>query len=98
MPASARLVAERKPRSLRKPEKHLQAVEAWARSFRGVFPETGRIHAHWHLPADQRLVDPPLTTAAYQGRCAQALVGAALHLVEARPPEQAHHKVAAIIS
>jgi hypothetical protein len=36
MPASARLVVERKPRSLRKPEKHLQAVAAWARGFRRV--------------------------------------------------------------
>jgi len=88
---------DQKPRALRKPEKHLQEIEAWADGFVGFFPAEGRSVEHWHLPADQRLVDPPTTTPAYQARCAQALINVARHLVEARPARQVHARVFAAI-
>lgn len=91
---SARLVLGA-PRRLRKPEKHLVAIEAWAESFRGVWPamDGHRPHAHWHLPADQRLVDPPWADRTHQVRAVAALLAAAAHLRAARPPECDHQVI-----
>ncbi len=47
-------------RKLRAPAKHLAALDAWAESFQGQYPEAStRPVVHWHLPADERLVSPP---------------------------------------
>jgi hypothetical protein len=80
-----------KRRRLRKPETHLAAIEAWADGFRGVWPEAqdaGPL-VHWHLPADQRLVDPPWAEEPHQARAVAALLVAAAHLRAARPPQRA---------
>lgn len=83
-------------RPLRTPEKHLTAIEDWARGFADRFPEPGtqyRPVEHWHLPADQRLVSPPTATRESQRRALQALIEAAHLLVAARPADRADEVV-----
>ncbi|MFK4979954.1 hypothetical protein, partial [Klebsiella pneumoniae] len=77
-----------KRRRLRTPETHLAAIEAWAEGFRGVWPDGQHAgpHVHWHLPADQRLVDPPWAEEKHQARAVAALLVVAAHLRTARPP------------
>jgi hypothetical protein len=84
---------------LRRVERQVRAVERWARSFEAVFPEGSEAdgNAHWHLPVDQRLVDPATATASVQARCAQALITGAALVSAARPHEKAHMRVAALI-
>lgn len=80
----------------RNAEKHLKAVEDWAAEFAGSFPPPGsefRPCAHWHVPVDQRLVDPSNARPEHQRRVLQAMIDAATHLVAARPAERAGDKV-----
>jgi hypothetical protein len=74
-------------RPLRNPERHLKALEDWATGFARTYPEPDpcRPHVHWHLPADQRLVDPPTARPGHLRRALQALVEAARLLAEAKP-------------
>ena len=67
-------------RALRKPEKHLEALDRWALGFRKFFPEghTGPVW-HRHLPADQRLVDPP-SKFEHRRRALRALLESAGNL------------------
>ncbi|QCK87095.1 DUF3916 domain-containing protein [Phreatobacter aquaticus] len=77
-----------KSRPLRKPEKHVAAVEDWAAAFSGTFPGPGgpsRPCEHWHLPVDQRLVPLAQQNPDYARRLLQALLEAGRHLVAARP-------------
>ncbi|RTL71715.1 MAG: DUF3916 domain-containing protein [Hyphomicrobiales bacterium] len=95
----ARLALPGKRRRLRKPETHLAAIDAWADGFRGVWPEAAddRSHVHWHLPADQRLVDPPWAAEPHQARALGALLSVAAHLRAARPPEHARQIVYVVL-
>lgn len=81
-------------RKLRNPRKHLAALDTWAESFRDRYPErTTRPAAHWHLPADERLVSPPWAETAHQAHALKALLRAALLLSAARPPGRAGETV-----
>lgn len=83
----ARLALEGR-RPLRNAERHLAKIEQWANGFAGFYPEPGhryRLADHWHLPADQRLLDPLHARPEHQRRVAQALLAAAGHLAAARP-------------
>jgi hypothetical protein len=95
-----RLALERRAR-LRRPERHLERLAAWARSFEGVFPEPApprRPVAHWHLPVDQRLVDPPWAERAHQARAVQCLLDAAAAVRRARPAGLDWQRVYAAVS
>jgi len=85
-----------KTRPVRNAEKHLKAVEDWAAGFAGFFPAPGdryRPCDHWHVPVDQRLVDPPNARPEHQRRVLQAMIDAARHLVAARPKNRTKEKV-----
>lgn len=76
----------------------IREIEEWARGFEGQWPEqTSRPVSHWHLPADQRLVDPPSAKRGDQRKCAAALLEAAGHLSRARPANCAGPQVYAAI-
>ncbi len=90
-----------KTRPLRNVEKHLRAVDDWAAEFAGFFPPPGdafRLCAHWHVPVDQRLVDPPDARPEHQRRVLQAMIDAAAHLAAARPAERAGDKIYVLIT
>ncbi|MFN3854368.1 MAG: DUF3916 domain-containing protein [Phreatobacter sp.] len=83
----ARLAAGRN-RSLRDAERHLDRIEAWSAGFAGRYPEPGhryRLVEHWHMPADQRLVDPAHARPEHRRRVVQALLDAAGRIAAARP-------------
>jgi hypothetical protein len=76
----------------------IRQIEKWARGFEGKWPEeTTRPVSHWHLPADQRLVDQPSADRDDQRKCASALLLAAEHLSRARPVHCADAQVYAAI-
>lgn len=76
----------------------IREIEAWARDFEGKWPEeAGRPVSHWHLPADQRLVDPPSADRDDQRACAAAMLAVAGHLLAARPADCADAQVYAAI-
>jgi hypothetical protein len=78
-------------RPLRNPERHLKAIEGWAAGFARTYPEPDsyRPVVHWHLPADQRLVNPPTARPEHQRRALQALIEAARMMAEAKPAGRA---------
>lgn len=88
-----------KQRPLHQPERHLAALDQWARSFAGVFPDDDnrRPVAHWHLPVDQRLVDPPWAKREHQAQAAQALLIATDSVRRARPASRNHQRVYAAL-
>jgi hypothetical protein len=96
MTTSVPRLALGKTRQIRNAEKHLKAVDDWAAGFAGYFPQPGNAYtpcSHWHVPVDQRLVDPPGARPENQRRVLQAMIHAAGHLAAARPANRTKEKI-----
>jgi hypothetical protein len=101
MSAGVRRLALGRIGRLRRPERHLQRLAAWSAGFAGVFPQPARprqVVEHWHLPVDQRLVDPPHADPAHQAQAIQYLLDAAAAVRRARPPDLGWQRVYALVT
>ena len=92
-------VSRRYPK-IRGIKRRLKALDCWANSFVGYFPveHAGEQYWNYKIPVLDILVSPPKTTRKIQAHCANSLITAANHLLEARPPELADAKVTALIT
>lgn len=95
-----RISINRPKEKVRGVKRRLRNLDKWADSFEGYFPSEHASERYWNwkLPVLDRLVGPPATSSEIQAHCAQAILRAATHLLEARPKEYSHAVVSALIT
>lgn len=101
MSGAVRRLALGRKAKLRKPDRHLDELAAWAKSFAGLFPDAPRPRqpvVHWHLPVDRRLVDPPWAERAHQAKAIQCLLDAAATVRRARPADRGAQRVYVVVT
>lgn len=77
-------------KKLRNIPRRLRAISRWADSFEGWFLEdfpVRRGFENFKIPVIETLVEGKQTTPAIQAHCAQQLINAAAHLIQARPDD-----------
>lgn len=87
---------------LRGAPRRLRALARWAAAFEGWFPPAERLapeRRYWNLkiPVDLNLVESRQTTDGIRRACAQSLIDACAHLVQARPDWAAGSRVTCVV-
>ena len=81
--------------------RRLRALARWANSFKGFFPDdlakTTRYY-NFKIPVLATMVEGKQATDAIRRQCAQHLIDACQHLIDARPDDAPDYKVVASIS
>ncbi|MGE8101471.1 DUF3916 domain-containing protein [Pseudomonas fluorescens] len=80
--------------------RRLRALAAWAASYEGYFPDELPVeqgYANRKIPVLETLVEGKQTTFAIQKECAQQLINAAHHLLQARPEDTINCRIVASI-
>lgn len=81
--------------------RRLRAVARWANSFKGYFPDDLAQAAHYYnfkIPVLATMVEGKQATDAIRSQCAQHLINACQHLIDARPDNASGCKIVASIS
>ncbi|WP_282298550.1 DUF3916 domain-containing protein [Stenotrophomonas sp. PS02289] len=95
--------AERGQPKLRYAPRGLRYLQRWSEGFAGKFPsaeELAENPRYWNykIPVDSGLVEAPYTNPQLQRECAQRMINACAHLIEAKPAGLAHVRVTCSIS
>jgi hypothetical protein len=95
-----RISPDRPKQKVRGVKRRLRALDKWADSFEGYFPSeyASERYWNWKLPVLDRLVGPPTTTDEIQKHCAEAILRAVKHLLDAKPEKHGHVVVSALIT
>lgn len=78
----------------------LRAVDKWAESFKGYFPENLRPDAryhNWKIPVPISLVEGVHAKRRVQANCAQRLIDACSHLIVVKPPSAKDFRATCVV-